>query len=193
MVVLAEREVKLSYLVNEHQNDDALVVFRDLHPPDSAPYLEKGTEIISPELIPSSEVDLAFGGRPNVPAINVVKAIRRDIGSSGYSLHISDRSYTGYSIWEVYQFVKYSDNTNHMNYISEVFDCDDFAQVLQGNVNRVLRGIPFGTIWYYGNNWGHAVNIGYCHRQDKIYLVEPQNDTFYRFNKNAWRAGMIII
>ncbi len=195
MVIMAEKELKLSQLVEERSKDDVIVTFRDIVPPETPPYLEEGTELfdIVAEPEPSDEVDRAFGGRPNVPAANVVKAIRRDIGTKGYSLHISDKSYTGYSIWEVYQFVKNSDNTNYMRYISEVFDCDDFAQVLQGNVNRVLKGIPFGTIWYYGKDWGHAVNIGYCHKQDRIYLVEPQNDKFYRFNKKAWRPGMIII
>jgi len=189
------KETKLSEWIKKHEENEAIVTFRDLTPPETPPYLETGTELfdITTDLEPSDEIDRAFGGRPNVPAANIVRAIRRDIGTTGYSLHISDKSYTGYSIWEVYRFVKYHDNTDHMSYISEVFDCDDFAQVLQGNVNRVLRGIPFGTIWYYGSNWGHAVNIGYCHRQDKIYLVEPQNDKFYRFNKTAWRAGMIII
>ena len=192
---MPEKGVKLSDLIEKRKEEEAEVIFRDVSPPETPPYLENGTQLfdITTEPEPSEEVDRAFGGRPNVPAAYVVRAIRRDIGTTGYSLHISDRSYTGYSIWEVYNFVRYYDNTNHMRYIPEVFDCDDFAQVLQGNVNRVLRGIPLGTIWYYGKNWGHAVNIGYCHRQDKIYLVEPQNDRFYRFNKVAWRAGMIII
>ena len=192
---MAEMEIRLSKWIEKYAEKDAVVTFRDINPPETPPYLEDETELFDVGGEPESreEIDRAFGGRPNVPAVNVVKAIRRDIGTKGYALHISDRSYTGYSIWEVWRFVGYHDNTNHMRYISEVFDCDDFAQVLQGSVNRILRGIPFGTIWYYGKNWGHAVNIGYCHRQDKIYLVEPQNDTFYRFNKRAWRAGMIII
>lgn len=194
-VGIEEEGVKLSQWVEEHQQKEATITFRDITPPATPPYLEQGTKLVEEvESEPrSEEVDLAFGGRPNVPAAWVVNAIRRDIGTTGYSLHISDRSYTGYSIWEVHKFVRYHDSTNHMRYISEVFDCDDFAQVLQGSVNRVLRGIPFGTIWYYGSNWGHAVNIGYCHRLNRIYLVEPQNDTFYYFNKSAWRAGMIII
>ena len=192
---MPEKGVKLSDLIEKRKEEEAEIIFRDVSPPETPPYLENGTQLfdITTEPEPSEEVDRAFGGRPNVPAAYVIRAIRRDIGTTGYCLHISDKSYTGYSIWEVYNFVKYYDNTNHMRYIPEVFDCDDFAQVLQGNVNRVLRGIPLGTIWYYGKNWGHAVNIGYCHRQDKIYLVEPQNDRFYRFNKAAWRAGMIII
>lgn len=192
---MAEKEMKLSEWIDKHAEEEATVTFRDIAPPKTPPYLEDGTELfdVTAEPEPREEIDRAFGGRPNVPAANVVRAIRSDIGTRGYALHISDRSYTGYTIWEVARFVRSADNTDHMRYISEVFDCDDFAQVLQGNVNRVLRGIPFGTIWYYGRGWGHAVNIGYCHRQNRIYLVEPQNDVFYRFNKRAWRPGMIII
>jgi hypothetical protein len=186
--------VALSEWVAQHQTDEATITIRDIRPPATPPYLEDGTELVDElEQEPRSEVDLAFGGRPNVPKSWVINAIRRDIGTTGYALHISDSSYTGYPIWEVHRFVKYHDTTDHMLYIAEVFDCDDFAQVLQGTVNRVFRGIPFGTIWYYGPGWGHAVNIGYCHRLNRIYLVEPQNDTFYYFNKKAWRAGMIII
>jgi hypothetical protein len=170
-VGIEEEGVKLSQWVEEHKQEEATITFRDITPPATPPYLEQGTNLVEEvESQPSSEVDLAFGGRPNVPASWVVNAIRRDIGTTGYCLHISDRSYTGYSIWEVHRFVRYGDNTNHMRYISEVFDCDDFAQVLQGSVNRVLRD-----------------------RLNRIYLVEPQNDTFYYFNKSAWRAGMIII
>ncbi len=195
-----QREMRLSEYLDKYAEKEAKVIMADIVPPDTAPYLESGTELFDIEKTPepSEEVDRAFGGRPNVPAANVIRAIQRDIGSSGYDLHISDRSYTGYSVWEVARFVMVHDNTNHMRYISEVFDCDDFAEVLCGAVNRVLRGIPFGIIWYYGKNsdgswWGHATNIGYCHRQDRIYMVEPQNDRFYRFNKGAWRPGMIIL
>ena len=190
-----QKEMRLSEYIEKHAEEEAKVIMADVVPPETAPYLEKGTELfdIEKESEPREEVDRAFGGRPNVPAVNVVSAIRRDIGTRGYDLHISDRSYTGYSIWEAYRFVRTHDSTNHMRYIGEVFDCDDFAEVLCGGVNRILRGIPFGIIWYYGSGWGHAVNIGYCHRQDRMYLVEPQNDTFYRFNKQKWRPGMIII
>ena len=191
----SQKEMKLSKYIEKFAEEEAKVIMADVVPPGEAPYLEEGTVLFdiedTPE--PSGEIDRAFGGRPDVPAKNIVKAIQRDIGTKGYDLHISDRNYTGYSIWEVHRFVTTHDNTNHMRYISEVFDCDDFAEVLCGSVNSVLRGIPFGIIWYYGKNWGQVVNIGYCHRQDKMYLVEPQNDKFYRFNKKSWRPGMIII
>ena len=190
-----ERVMKLSEYIESVAEEEARVIMHDIKPPETAPYLEDSTELFDPttEAEPEEEVDRAFGGRPNVPAVNVVKAIRRDIGTTGFDLHISDRSYTGYTIWEVARFIRFHDPTDHMRYITEVFDCDDFAEVLCGGVNRVLRGIPFGIIWYYGSGWGHAVNIFYCYRTDRIYLIEPQNDRIYYFNKRAWRAGMIII
>ena len=153
---MTAKEIKLSEWIKKQADKEATITFRDITPPETPPYLENGTELfdITTDQEPSEEIDRAYGGRPNVPAANIIRAIRRDIGTTGYSLHISDRSYTGYSIWEVYRFIKYHDNTDHMSYIPEVFDCDDFAQVLQGNVNRVLKGIPLGTIWYYGSNWG---------------------------------------
>ncbi len=196
---MKDEGIKLSEWLKKNDQAEAIITVRDVPVPPKAPYLMDNTEIfdINEDPEPDAEVNRAFMGRPNVPRLDVVSAIRRDIGTTGYSLHISDSSYTGYSIWDVYRFVYLHDRTDLMSYISEVFDCDDFAQVLQGNVNRVLRGVAFGTIWYYGSTggrpWGHAVNIGYCHLQRRIYMVEPQNDRFYRFNKSAWRAGMIII
>jgi signal peptidase I len=195
-----QNEVMLSEYIKEHAEEEAKVIMADIVPPETAPYLEEGTELFdigqTPE--PREEIDRAFGGRPNVPKVNVIKAIHRDIGTKGYCIHISDRDYTGYTIHEVYRYVTNHDDTNHMTYIGEAFDCDDFAEVLCGSVNRILKGIPFGIIWYYGQYpngtwWGHATNIGYCCRQDMMYLVEPQNDTFYRFNKKAWVPGMILI
>lgn len=129
-----QREMKLSEYLGKYAEKEAKVIMADISPPETAPYLESGTELFDIEKTPESgeEVDRAFGGRPNVPAANVIRAIHRDVGSGGYDLHISDRSYTGYSIWEAHRFVRFHDNTDHMRYISEVFDCDDFAEVLCG-------------------------------------------------------------
>jgi hypothetical protein len=191
---MAEKIIKLSILAEEIAEEELRIIRRDITPPEAPPYLEEGTELFEPtaESEPLEEVDRAWGGRPNVPVENVIRAICRNIGARGYDLHISDRSYTGYSIWEVIRYLR-ADRTNFMRYIREVFDCDDFAQVLQGNVNRFMPGIPFGTLWYGGKGWGHAVNIFYCCRYDRIFLIEPQNDRIYYFNKKAWKPWMIII
>lgn len=173
--------------------DEPTIVFRDYNEPKPTelPFLQEGVEVF--DFGPEPEVPLP--GHPNVPAINVINAITTALGPGGYCLHISDGSYTGYTMWELREFMRNFDNTDLRVWTVELFDCDDFAQVLQGSVNGFFDGIPFGTIWYGPKDysWGHAVNIFYSYQYNKVFLVEPQNDTFYEFNKNLWIAWMVII
>jgi hypothetical protein len=180
------------------RQDEPTVILRDYNEPTSPPYFESGVEIFNFEQNPRpfEDVKNAYGTKPNIPGINVVNAIKAALGSGGYSLHISDGSYTGYSIWELQEFMKNFDNTDLRVWVPEVFDCDDFSQVLQGHVNGFFPGIAFGTIWYGPKNpplWGHSVNIFYSYTDNKVYLVEPQSDTFYSFNKDKWEAWMVIL
>jgi len=64
-------------------------------------------------------------------------------------------------------------------YVTTVFDCDDFAFVLMGEITKWRPGIAFGICWYDE----HAVNIWYSPEEDKIYLVEPQKDLIYPYPK----------
>jgi hypothetical protein len=157
------------------------------------PHNEQGVRIF--DFDKQQRPELPYGTRPNIPGANVINAITNALGPGGYALHISDSSYTGYSLWELKEFMTNFDPTNLRVWIAEVFDCDDFSQVLEGAVNSFFLGIPFGIIWYgpKDNSWGHSVNIFYSYTDNKVYLVEPQNDTFYEFNKSLWNAYMVII
>ncbi len=185
--------------VDSLSKDEPTVILRDYNEPMSPPCLEEGVNLFDFEKHPrpADDVANAYGTKPNIPGINVVNAIKSALGTGGYQLHISDGSYTGYSIWELKEFMKNFDNTNLRVWIQEVFDCDDFSQVLQGNVNAFFPGIAFGTIWYGPNkpkpDWGHSVNIFYSYSDNKVYLVEPQNDSFYLFDKKKWKAWMVIM
>lgn len=192
-----------TYSINEYveslKQDEPTIILRNYSEPTTPPYLTDGIEVFDFDKNPRPEDDVmnAYGTKPNVPGINVVNAIKSAIGPGGYTLHISDGSYTGYSIWELKEYMNNFDQTNLRVWIPEVFDCDDFSQVLQGNVNGFFPGIAFGTIWYGPKNppynWGHSVNIFYCYSNNQVYLVEPQSDNFYAFNKNAWQAWMVIL
>lgn len=179
--------------------DEPTLILRDYKDPTKPPCFEEGVKIFDFEKKPRPKEDFesAYGTKPNVPGINVVNAINAALGSGGYAIHISDSSYTGYSIWELKEFMKNFDNTDLRVWIPQVFDCDDFSQVLQGNVNGFFPGIAFGTVWYGPKNppfnWGHSVNIFYSYTDNKIYLVEPQNDVFYSFNQTLWKAWMVIL
>jgi hypothetical protein len=185
--------------VESLRDDEPTVILRNYNEPSTPPYMEADVEIFNFEKMPEREEDVAaaFGSKPNIPAANVINAIKAQIGNSGYAMHMSDGSYTGYTIWEVNEFIKNFDNTNLVPYVSETFDCDDFAQCLQGNLNKAFPGIALGTIWYGPKNppynWGHAVNIFYSYFNNKVYLIEPQNDAFYTFSQTAWRPWMIVM
>ena len=177
---------------------EPIVVLRDYDEPTKAPCFDKDVKIFEfgKDGRPADDVRSAYGTKGSIPAANVINAIKAALGPSGYQLHISDGSYTDYSIYELKEYMTRCDCTDLKVWIAEVFDCDDFAQVLQGKVNCFYPGIAFGTIWYGPKKppaWGHAVNIFYNNADKKIYLVEPQNDTFYEFNKNLWQAWMVII
>lgn len=184
--------------VGSLKEDEPMVILRDYNEPTIPPFLESGVEIFDFDKNPRPTEDItnAYGTKPNVPGITVVNAIKDALGPGGYALHIADGSYTGYSIWELAEFVKNFDNTDLRVWIPEVFDCDDFSQVLQGHVNGFFPGIAFGTIWYgpkKPDGWGHSVNIFYSYTDKKVYLLEPQNNTFYLFNKDKWKAWMVIM
>jgi hypothetical protein len=178
--------------------DEPTVILRDYDEPTASPCLESGVEIFDFDKKPRPPEDVAnaYGTKSNITGITVVNAIKAALGSGGYALHIADGSYTAYSIWELQEFIKNFDNTNLRVWIAEVFDCDDFSQVLQGHVNGFFPGIAFGTIWYGPKKppwWGHSVNIFYSYTDRKVYLVEPQNNTFYTFNRDKWKAWMVIM
>lgn len=181
------------------KKDAPTIILRNLAAPPSLPCLEPGvvTFDFKANPRPLSDIKTAYGTRPNVQGSAVVNAIVAALGSGGYSLHISDGSYTGYSLWQLNEYMTNFDSTNLRTWIAETFDCDDFSEVLQGNVNGFFPGIPFGTIWYGPKNppynWGHSVNLFYCYTNNKVYLVEPQADIFYEFDKTKWSAWMVII
>ncbi len=180
------------------EEKEPLVILRDYDEPTEPPCMNEGIEIFdfdkNPQ--PMDDISRAFGTKDNIPGINVVKAIKSALGPGNYCLHISDGSYTEYSIWELKEYMRNFDSTDLRVWIAEVFDCDDFSQVLQGNVNGFFPGIAFGTIWYGPRKppwWGHSVNIFYSYTDKKVYLVEPQSDKFYLFDKKNWVPWMVIL
>lgn len=198
-----KKEVKHTVSMQDYvdmlREDEPTVVLRNFRGPTAPPCLDKEVErfdfVKSPR--PVEDLEAAFGTKKNIPVGNIVNALRKALGPGGFCLHISDKNYTAYSLWELKEFLRNFEHTDLKVWIRETFDCDDFSQVLQGNVNGFFPGIPFGTIWYGPRNplekWGHSVNIFYCDHQDKIYLVEPQNDMFYKFNKKLWKPWMVIL
>jgi hypothetical protein len=190
--------MRMEDYVTSLKEDEPTVILRDFDYAPSSPSMDAEVELFdfANKPRPADDVARSYGTRPDVSGIEVINAIKNALGPGGYQLHISDASYTGYSIWELKEYMSNFDGTNLKVWIEETFDCDDFSAVLQGNVNNFFPGIAFGTIWYGPKKppiWGHSVNIFYSYTDKKVYLVEPQADTFYFFNKDKWKAWMVMM
>lgn len=194
----APRAVSMEEYVKSLMPEEPTVVLRDYDEPTTPPCLDKFVEVFDFDKKPRPPADLkaTFGTKPNIPGLDVFDAIKLALGPGGYCVHMADGSYTGYSIWELREFIQNFDHTDLRVWVPEAFDCDDFSQVLQGAVNGFFPGIAFGTIWYGPKAppyWGHSVNLFYSYSDKTVYLVEPQNDVFYKFNKDKWNAWMVIL
>jgi len=105
-----------------------------------------------------------------------------------YHVLISDERFRAITKQQMEQLLK-EDDTDTLPYISpEVFDCDDFGDVLLGSLTRktLPQGFCIGQIWWYCPEFGHAQNL-FCDGET-IFVVEPQNDeiTTWREIKGKW-------
>lgn len=120
--------------------------------------------------------------------------IARDFGpvAPGGGIFLSDGFYFLYPDSQI-QKVLSEDLTDLQLWIATYFDCDDFAQVVAGLVNKQLMGIPFGTLWFIGPGIYHAVNCFYSREQRKMKIVEPQTDAIYDFNKARYDPVLVVL
>jgi hypothetical protein len=91
------------------------------------------------------------------------------------------------------------DKTDQYQWIEEDWDCDNFAEVLDGNIDELTypKGYAFGQLWFFTNTFGHAINFAILDTKD-IVLIEPQNDEIFTWNdiKNKYpdaKAFMVKI
>jgi hypothetical protein len=109
-----------------------------------------------------------------------------------------DNKYVSYPVEDLIKFLEH-DDTDKLEYISETFDCEDFATLLDGKEaewharvasDEFHAGTAFGILSIYrgeGINL-HALNI-FIDDKQTVWLVEPQTDSVYRLedrNTTGW-------
>jgi len=60
-------------------------------------------------------------------------------------------------------------------YKKTIYDCDDFAETLKGDVRHWDSHLAFGTAWIHQKDGNHALNITVT-KNRKLVFVEPQTD-----------------
>ena len=157
---------------------------------------EEGVEEVNLDLKepPAAPAGSTTISGPTVSLSTLASAIASDFGSvcSGGAVFLADSYYFLYPDKEIGKVLN-EDLTDLQMWISQYFDCDDFAQVVAGLVNQQLKGVPFGTLWFKGPGIYHAINCFYSQDQKKMKVVEPQTDKIYDFNKQKHCPMLVVI
>jgi len=104
---------------------------------------------------------------------------------------ISDVDYKTTTKKEIMRFLK-NDISDKYNYVSELYDCDDFSFKLMGQASNPSWGaLPFGIIYIKGGGVSHALNC-FIDKDRELWLIEPQNDSIFKCPK-SWECVMIVI
>ena len=120
--------------------------------------------------------------------------------NSEWYYSITDGKFRNYDIGNVRYFLNTQvHDLNSTLYIDEYFDCDDFAQVLEGRINFYYKGIAFGTFYYKSadleQKWTHAVNIFCQKKREKIefYLIDPITKEIFKYDRKKIAPLVVII
>ena len=186
-----EKESKTPVIILDHKTNRKLAAGDETDLADIAadegvsPYVE------SPEEIPGGTTHITGA---TISGTALAQAIIRDFGQfcTGGRVFLSDGFYFLYPDNDIRKCLS-EDLTDLQMWINTYFDCDDFSQVVAGSINDTLKGVPFGTLWFKGPGFYHAVNCFYSKDTKKMKVVEPQNDAIYDFNKAAWCPMLVVI
>lgn len=104
---------------------------------------------------------------------------------------LTDNEYKVTSFEEYQRFIT-CDSTDLLVYVSEFFDCDDFALRLHGNITVPgWSDLAFGHMFTLTENTAHAVNV-FVDIDREVWVVEPQNDHIFRCREH-WKPYFIEI
>ena len=120
----------------------------------------------------------------------VSRTIRRVLNVPKETIFLSDRQYNAYDHMDIVRFLNH-DLSDKKQYLSESYDCDDFALVLaaaakrwNGVVGSKNSGICFGIVWGDIRDTDdkpnpHAINF-FIDITGDLWLVEPQTDKIFK-------------
>jgi hypothetical protein len=155
-----------------------LAVLHQKHKPYSVPYSRRSEPF-----------------QPNIIARTIAATTLYNVTLAAWQMW--DEKYISYPVEDLIKFLEY-DDTDKLSYISETFDCDDFASVLDGREaewharvasGEFHAGTSFGIIALTrGTDKLHAMNI-FIDDKHTLWLVEPQTDSVYQLgdrNTTGW-------
>jgi len=133
-----------------------------------------------------------------VTETQLTEIIKRDIKMSKQChFLLPDEKYRACPIEELKAWLA-KNPVNKRQYVTEFFDCDNFALSTSGmfDYDNYPKGYAHGELWVYtqpNEGGGHAVDWYLVKDNDgnlKIITVEPQNDSMFNF-PSSWEAFVV--
>jgi hypothetical protein len=160
---------------------------REEHRPPRKPSAKRFFRGVKAALAPCQE--------PEITADQLEDLILKTFGSNyQYHILISDEKFRTISA-EAMRKLLAEDDTDTLPYIETYSDCDDYSDVLLGQLTRKTwtQGFALGQLWYINEQkgFGHAVNL-FCDGT-KIWVVEPQSDLIVEWGTGDYSGKAFMI
>jgi hypothetical protein len=89
-------------------------------------------------------------------------------------IFLADNSFKLADIETLSRFLAWN-QIDKKQYKKTIYDCDDFAESLKGDVRHWDSHLAFGTAWIHQKDGNHALNISIT-KKKKLIFIEPQSD-----------------
>ena len=107
-------------------------------------------------------------------------------------IRIADKSYDVISYSELLRWLN-TDSLNKIQYIKDIWDCDDFARESRCRIMRLNRIHKKNFMYAYSEGYTplgyHAFNLSFC--DGKLRIIEPQNDDTKEWHKSDFKPDFI--
>jgi hypothetical protein len=126
----------------------------------------------------------------------LIALIQKTFGDNyQYYILISDEYFYLPSIDLVKRLLR-KNKTDKLDYKPVVSDCDDFSDVLLGDLTKMTwtGGYAFGQLWFINEEmgFGHACNL-FVDNTKTIYIIEPQNDGIYQWGQGIYSGKAYLV
>ncbi len=105
-------------------------------------------------------------------------------------IYIADAVYKHISYDELLRWLN-EDSLDRMRWVEDIWDCDDFAVESYCRAHKVVGNLVYGECWGDTPTGYHAFCLAYC--DDKIKIIEPQNDDTNDWKKSDYKPDFIKI
>jgi hypothetical protein len=106
-------------------------------------------------------------------------------------IYLTDARYRTILKEEMQEFLNL-DDIDKREYVSDMYDCDDFSFALMGAISNPEWGdIAFGILFSKTPEGKHAINC-FIDKNRQVWIIEPQNDAIFAL-PSTWTPYFVLM